>query len=346
MAARPLVAALLVVLAGCSAAPSPPAPATADPTDTPSANHWGEPTLTVAVEAGPSDDRDYAALVGRAGDYWAANAETYAGFPIDFEVRPDADDPDLVVRFVPEVTGCEAVEHVAGCAPYLTRPGQVDRPETVAVLTGLSANSTAHVVKHELGHVLGLGHGDEPADVMAPRQRLTTLPSTNATDRTLPWRDPELRVYVDLAAVDAADRAAVDEQVGHALDYYDRGADGTVPDNVTFVRTENRSAADVVVTFPAESPCGADGGSCGSRWGVDPDDDGAPEWFTSLNVTVTDVPPDAVGWHVAYWLGYGLGFTERGDWPAVLRDADAETRRSDWWNDGGRVVGPRPATAA
>jgi len=109
---------------------------------------------------------------------------------------------------------------------------------------------------------------------------------------------------------------------------------------------EDRTDADVVVTFPDTAPCSAGSGSCGYRHGQDADGDGAAEVYTKLEIAVAGIDPEAVGWHVGYWLGYGFGFTDPADWPAVFRDADAEDRRSDWWTNAtlvaaGRAVGVR-----
>jgi hypothetical protein len=350
MAARRIVFAVLVVLAGCSSAPVPDGQATPSgtPTATPSPtvdadNPWRETTLTVAVEAPPDDDREYTPMVREALDYWASVADRFAGYPISFEVVPAGEEPDLVVAFVDRVGRCENVTEVAGCAPHITSPSEVNRPERLAVRTGLSDASTVLVLKHEVGHVLGLGHEDPPQEVMAPTANLTTLPQPNATERELPWRTATLSVAVDYSTVPSSDRRAVREQIRHALTYYERGADGYGPGNVTFVTTDDRESADVVVTFPDATPCGDGGsGSCGSRFGIDPDGDGAVEWYTRLEIAVAGLDSDAVGWHVARWLGYGFGFDDAEDWPPVLRDATHEQRRGEWWNNDSAAAAPAP----
>lgn len=316
-----------------SASPSPGAaptetdgsPATtADPGD----SSWRQGRVVVAVEGAP-DDRAVRPLVERALDYWERNAEQYAGIAPSFVVRPDAADPAVVVTFADRVTSCRDVVDPVGCAPYVTRPAAVDLPARVEVLRGLSNESTTLVLKHEVGHVLGLSHDDEPHSIMAHRASISTLPRPDATERSLPWDDAEFAVYVDAAGAD--DPATTREQVRHALDYYERGAGGTVPENATFAVTDDRAAADVVVDVGGDLPCNSTAGSCGRRRGVDPDGDGALERYTRLEVDVAGVDADAVGWHVAYWLGAGFGFDDPGDWPAPLRDASARERRSEWW---------------
>lgn len=349
----PVLVALLLVLAGCSmpsvdgsptTAPDSQAKAEGSPTAEAAAvgrNPWPTDELTVAIDAPVGDDRDYAPLVRRAIGYWEERSRRYAGYEIDYRFAPDAGDPDVLVSFVDEVEGCDNISEAAGCAPYVTPGTRVPDPARIQVRTGLSNESTALVLQHELGHTLGLDHGDPPERVMAANTALTTLPQPNATERALAWTDAELSVFVDYA--NASADAAVRRQVRHALDYYDRGAGGTVPENVSFTTTDDRAAADVVVEFPGDSPCTAGSGSCGYRFGHDLDGDGALETYNRLRITTTGIEPRAVGWHVAYWLGYGFGFDENGDWPAVLRDATDRERRGAWWESTERRSSARAA---
>jgi hypothetical protein len=333
---RGLAVALLVVLAGCTvpvdpgAVGSPDDSPTAEPTATVDPdNPWRKPELTVAVRTAADDDRDYGPLLEEALSYWEANATRYAGYPLSFRTVDEEDDPDIVVTFVDEVAGCEGVADVAGCAPVPSTDSRVARPATVEIRTGLSDASTVTVLEHEFGHALGLRHDDEPQPLMAPVAQLTTLPGRDAVDRVLPWEDPELSVFVEYG--NATDEGTVRDQVDHALAYYAAGAGGTVPENVTFTGTRNRSAADVVVQFRATA-CGKERGSCARRAGRDPDGDGALEYYTRLEVTLAGLDAPATAWHVAYWVGYGLGFQDDADWPAPLRNATYEERRSEWWD--------------
>jgi hypothetical protein len=353
MSVRAVLLAALVVLAGCVAG-SPESFVTggdgpANETASVDAdNPWGERTLSVAVEAPSGDDRDNEPLVRRALGYWTANAEAYAGYQVSFRLVDDAFDADVVVEFVREVTGCDDVDEAAGCAPHVTAQSEVDRPMRLEVLTGLDDDSTVLVLKHELGHVLGLGHDDDPAEIMSASERLATLPKPNATDRSIPWRSDTLTVYVDYRNVSSDDRRGVREQIRRALDYYERGAEGRAEGTLSFEFTRDRSRADVVITFPDEPPCATGAGSCGYRYGTDTDGDASPEWYTTVEIAVAGIDTEAVGWHVGYWLGYALGFTEPSDWPDVFRQASAEERRSDWWANatGERVDAVAPVAPA
>ena len=304
-------------------------------------NPWPSDELVVAIDDSGNESRDYAPLVRRALSYWERNSARYAGYRLGYRLEPNATDPDIVVSFVDRIDTCDNISEVAGCAPYVTASTRVPDPARIQVRTGLSNESTILVIKHELGHTLGLDHGDAPKRVMASNTALTTLPQPNATEREFAWTHSELSVFVDYGSV-SADRT-IRRQVGHALEYFERGADGTVPENVSFRFTDNRSTADVVIEFPAESPCTPDGGSCGYRFGHDLDGDGALETYNRLRITMTEIDAGAVGWHVGYWLGYGLGFDRPGDWPAPLRDATPEERRGAWWNATSRQSAARTA---
>lgn len=343
---RPAVAtlllAVLVVLAGCSVVdPADPSPAnggspTGGETATPGwegdpDNPYRKATLVVGLENRGNASREFAPLVREALAYWEENADRYAGYPIAYELRPDATEPDVAVTVVEDVDCGEDI-HVAGCADVISEPGQFDPPVSVRVADGFTDRSTVDVLTHEFGHTLGLDHADEPQSVMAPERELTTLPRPDATERALPWEDPELAVYVDVSHLPGDEREEARQQVDAALGYFADGAEGTVPDNVTFVRTDNRSAAEVTVVAVESLECQPGGGSCGALSGTDPDDDGALETHARLEITFADLDTDAVAWHVGRWLGRGFGFDEEADYPPPLReDAGYAERRSEWW---------------
>jgi predicted small lipoprotein YifL len=338
---------LVVALAGCSGAgPLADDGSTTAPTEETATvetattvertddggNLWADETIVVAVDGSVNESRDWTPIVRNATAFWTSNDDEFLGYDVAFEVRPNAADPDVRVRFVTSVTDCEETDDPVGCAPYYTDPDQIDRPTSVSVESGLSDASTERVLTHELGHVLGFDHGEGPGDVMNHTTSITTLPQPDATERDLPWNDSTLSVYVDNEGLD--DPQAVREQVEAALAYYERGANGTVPENVSFELVDTRSDADVVISFPDELPCREGDGSCGERQGVDVDGDGALEEYDRLEIALSGVSTETTGWHVAYWIGYGFGFTESEDWPAPLADADnTDDRSGEWWTD-------------
>jgi hypothetical protein len=311
--------------AGTDATASPAAtqtPTAAAPGTPPANNPWPTPA-TVAVEGGP----DAVRAARNATRYWERVDERYLGFDVEYEVVPDATDPDLVVAVVASVPDCDGVADAAGCAPLVRGAWRADRPGRIYVRDGLAPASTALVARHEFGHTLGLDHGDAPADVMAARSVLYTEPRPNATERAFPWNDTVLPVRVTVAADAGVDPGTARRQVDHARSYYERGAPGMPA--VTLSDAGDRRPEVVVWIGPATACEGA--GSCVRTGGVDPDGDGAIEEYTRLEITVAGVDAAAIGWHVGYWLAHGLGAEADAEKPPPFRSADHDERRSRWW---------------
>ncbi|WP_336001690.1 matrixin [Halorientalis halophila] len=315
-----------VVLAGCTL-PSDVLGSDVEP--------WDETEFVVAVDTDAQDDHGaFVADTREAVAFWERTAEEHLGHPVHFRVEPNASDPDVVVSVVADVEDCGTEEHVAGCAPLADDLRRQEKPVDVRVKRGFDRESIRQVLTHEFGHILGQGHDDPPASAMAAESQLATEPRPDATERPVPWADPELTVFLDDRNVSAADREQVRDQVGHALDYYERGADGMVPENVTLRLVDDRESADVLVSFPDPLPCDGveeSSASCRQLTGVDPDRDGVSERYTRADVYLSDIDPDAVGWHVGRWLGDALGADETSDLAPPFRDASYEERRSEWW---------------
>lgn len=309
---------------------SSPDPETAPPRESP----WSDGTVAVAVVVPSDADGRYAEAARSAAAFWSANDRRYLGYEVDLRVtavvhagRADAVAwsglPDVVVRVVDSVGPCGASNPV-GCAPVVRR-GPVDRPVTVRVRAGLDRDSTERVVRHELGHVLGLTHSDAPTSVMGPSMTVRTVPKPNATDRAFPWADRTLDVYVDVAAADdpAAARRSVDRALGYLVD-----APGLPA--VEFRRVG--SAADADVTIRVErTPAPDDRCACYRLSGPDPDGDGALEEYRGLTLTLRDLPPETLAWHVGDRLSYALGAEARADRPTPFRRADPAARRATDW---------------
>ena len=325
-----LMAALLVVSAGCvglsgHSVPEELASLSGDPD-----NPYRSEELVVAVNTSDSE-RAFGPLVEEAVAYWEQNDERYLNYSVNFTLASNATGPALRIEFLSALERCGRIENAAGCAPRVTHPTQATSTVSIRVLDNLSAESTVRVLEHELGHALGLDHGDAPRGLMRTHAVLTTLPTPNATERAFAWNDSTLSVFVDYESA-SGERAAIREQVSHALSYYDRGAEGTVPKNVSFRLAKTPEQADVVVRFPEISPCGLGPGSCGSVFGADPDGDGALERYTRIEITLTGLDTNVVGWHVARWLAIGFGIETDSEYPPTLRETTSyEQRESNWW---------------
>lgn len=324
---RAVAVALLVVLAGCSL----PATPFGRPGQSTAARPWSETTFVVGLDAPASGRAKDVAALRNATDFWEEHAREYLGHPVQFRVEPAAADPDIVVHVVDGIDECGTEDHAAGCAPLLSDLRTRSTPISVRIQRGFARNSTRLVMEHELGHVLGQTHADAPQSVMKSTAILASTPRRNATERPVPWADPTLSVYVDDGTLSASDRRAVADQIDHAIAYYNDGGEGTVPENVTFVRTDDRGTADIVVTFTDQPPCGEPPSSCSKISGTDPDQDGAREQYTHAVIYIAGLSTDAVGWHVGRWFGATLGADTPADLPPAFRNATFQDRRSDWW---------------
>ena len=278
-------------------------------------------TVTVAVEG---TDRERA-LAADGLAYWADNASQYAGFDVTFRLVDPAVTPtngtDVRLRFVETVGECGDTTYPAGCAPRINASTGVDRPATVEVKRGLADDPTRLVVRHEVGHLLGLTHTDRPQDVMHHQRDLASLPQPDATQRVNPWNDTTLRVALLDGGPDHR------EGVETALAYVNSGADGAVPSNVSARLVEDPDSADVVVRPVASDDCTTQRGSCRFLSGSDPDRDGAVETYTRQEIRLVGLDPDATSWHVAWQL---VRTFNTGDAPDRLQAADQYERRGDW----------------
>lgn len=290
---------------------------------------WGEEVLTVAVDNRADPSRNVTGAVADALDYWAANGE-YGDYPAEFRLRPDATDPDVVVRYA-ESIDCEDHDDAIGCAPLLSGDGRVDRPVTVQVRHDPAHNrrQVRNTAVHELGHVLGITHCEEPHWVMASACREPIPDAPDADERDLAWRGSTIAVYLDLANVSADERDATRDQVDHALDYFASGDAEGFPADVTFVRTDDRFEADVAVAFAGSLPCQGDAVVCTRHRGRDFDGDGRLEYHTGGTVLIdADADVDARGWYAGWALAKLLA---PGQVPPVFEDASYRERRSEWW---------------
>ncbi|WP_324663692.1 matrixin family metalloprotease [Haloarcula sediminis] len=310
---------LLGGLAGCSALVEQ-----ADPLTGSDEHPFAGETVTVAVEG---TDRERA-LAADGLAYWTDNATEFADFAVDFRVlapgATPADEPDVRLRFVETVGGCGDTEFPAGCAPRLNASTGVDRPATVEVRRGLADEATRLVVRHEVGHLLGLTHTDRPRDVMAHERDLATRPRSNATERANPWNDTALAVAL---AGDDATRDRYRSALDYALAYVREGADGAVPADVAVRVVADPDGADVTVRPATADGCAVEAGSCLSLEGTDPDRDGAIEAYTAAEIRLVGLDADVASWHIASQL---VETFHTGDSPDRLDEAGSRERRGDW----------------
>lgn len=366
----PVALVAVVVLAGCSSlvgAPATTPPTTTDgfsesPTTTtstvdttptaesdtsreetqtvtetprPPDNPWRAERVTLVLDTNGHDETDYEQALQSAVAYWNDNM-LFANYTVEL-VYPNATAPaDIVVEVRSDVGTCgyEQSERFLGCAPLLTTERRASRPVIVQVEAGYNQRGTRSIMIHELGHVLGVRHGEPPREYMEENDQIFEVEQPDATERAYPWQTTTFEFYAATDQLPADDRETAREQVGHVVEYYSHIAseDADVPSNVTVRWAANRSDANVVVTFPETLPCSTESGSCSRRSGFDPDGDGAIEYYTETEIFVSGVSPRAIGWHTGYMFGLSLGIDES-NLPAPFQRTTRSARVSDWWAD-------------
>lgn len=153
-------------------------------------------TVTVGIKYVAKTDRNITPLVEEAVEYWMANDDEYGTYTTDWEVVPDAEDPDVVVLYVDTIVRCgfgPDQDYYIGCTDLLTTEESANTPVQVEIAKGYDDASTINTIKHEFGHLYGLEHGDEPMPLMSATGDAVPLNETeeNSTEasslRAVAW---------------------------------------------------------------------------------------------------------------------------------------------------------------
>ncbi|WP_423997111.1 Ig-like domain repeat protein [Halorubrum trapanicum] len=262
---------------------------------------YGKTTLDLYVDD-EAVDRNVSDVVAAATGYWERTDERYLGYPVAYERVDDANGADVVLRFERvERCGVEGNDtRYFGCADLL-----VDEPRTPMTATVDPRISDAEMnatIIHELGHVQGLEHGEEPAGLMSAT-------STLATHRPL---------KVHLRADDGAVTGPLEEEVAAALDYFAAREDLAGSDGFAWEFVDSAREAHVQITYDERGDvCFSDGGgSCTA--------DG--EYYGQEDVRLEELDEEVVAWHVGASLA-----------PVLLEEVppeltgEAERREREAW---------------
>lgn len=273
-------------------------------------NPFGTEDLTVSLNHS-IDDRDMTQVVQNSLNYWNEHSEEYAGYPVELRLEENATQPDIEIIFVTEIEFCGLHDNdtIMGCAPV--NADSAPETSTVLIEAKYTAHTTEETIKHEIGHTLGLVHGDEPRDLMAEFVETGSLRSNPA-------------VYVDRQV---SYPHSVEREVDRALTYLEGGADGSVETPPSFTVVDDRSRADIIIEITAnDTACGSSAySSC-----ADSDTDRS-EYRDQYVIVLADVETETIGWNIVYNLiaSYVEVYSEIPD--DFAPDTDYNTRSGNWW---------------
>ncbi|MFB6300060.1 MAG: matrixin family metalloprotease [Halobacteriales archaeon] len=137
------------------------------------ASPWGTEELIVAIDRTTTNQSNVSRLVADALEYWNTAGNEYATYPVKFTLRPAAANPDIVVRFKPDID-CTRARWELGCAPIIEPGSSIDHPALVRIDAEYTKATTRRVLKHEFGHIVGIRHGEAPTELMRPQYAATT----------------------------------------------------------------------------------------------------------------------------------------------------------------------------
>ena len=264
---------------------------------------YGKTPLRIHVDDG-AVDRNVSGVIAAATGYWERNDERYLGYPVAYERVADEERAEVVLRF-DRVERC-GVEgngtRYFGCADLL-----VDEPRTPMIATVDPRISDAEMnatIIHELGHVQGLEHGEEPAGLMSAT-------STLATHRP---------VTVHLRGGDGEVPSRVEDEVAAALDYLAASDDIEGSDGFAWEFVDEARDAHVQITADERGEvCFADGGGSCTVDG---------EYYGQQDIRLEELDDEVVAWHV----GASLAPVLLEEVPPELTGRADRREREDWPN--------------
>jgi len=144
-----------------------------DHLEKPVSNPWNNKTISVGVAENASPSIQNGTM--HAVEFWNGNASRYATYKFEFIYTSEPSGADIVIQpdDHPLVCGYTVSTATIGCAPILNASATVGEQTEVQVVRDIPEPAARSAIKHELGHVLGLKHDDEPNGLMSHESRLT-----------------------------------------------------------------------------------------------------------------------------------------------------------------------------
>ena len=232
---RVLVAVLLVVIAGCPGQSASPERTNGTSSvvegDQVVSDHEG--AIIVAVQSDQYDVEMADRFTIEAVSRWEGSEERDETTPV--RVRPNASDPDVIVRYEPRITTCNN-ESTDGTFYYCWQTG---RPGTIRIATSYSDDSVRALASVAIGGFLGV---DDPWDQSDVDRSEITYDD--------PWLEPE---PVTVRINDSADQPRrFVSLVNQSLRYWERNDDIYGTYTTTFTLRPDAPSADVEVRFVDE----------------------------------------------------------------------------------------------
>lgn len=284
---------------------------TETPTETPKAtepsvdpdNPYGKEVLNLYVNQSMAN-RNMMPVVRDAVSYWEQNSKRYAGYNISYRFVESRADADVVLEFK-DIDRCgksvEDRDAYDGCADFVEN----DAPAVVMtkIQYNLSNPAARETIKHELGHTLGLEHGEKPLDVMSKyNSRLTADP---------------MNVY--LRAEDGNVPTSFEREIRQALNYYSDHDQLKESEELNWQFVDSAEDAHVIITYDSYGDCGYENGGICTANGT---------YAGQMDLRLAGLESEIVAWYVGWWFSFAY-FEER---PDGLSNETSYDERKNWPN--------------